>query len=55
MNNIAVLGIAITLLWLVALGFYFYTSRQQRTISKEMDNVRDLLDESEDNPEQAAV
>lgn len=55
MNNLALIGIAITLLWMVALGFYFYTSRQQRTISKEMDTVRDLLDESEDNSEQAAV
>ncbi len=55
MNNLALLGIGIMLMWLIALGFYFYTSRQQKEISKEMDGVRDLLDESDDNPEQAAL
>lgn len=54
MNNLALLGSGIVLLWIIALGFYFYTSRQQKSISEEIENVRELLEESEDNPEQAA-
>lgn len=52
MNNIAILGLGISVLWIFALGFYFYVSRQQRRISDEIDELRqELDDEVDENPE----
>ena len=54
MNNIAILGLLITLLWLAAIAYYFYVSRQQREISNELEGLRDMLDEGlNDAAEQA--
>ena len=48
MDNIALLGIFILFLWLVAIGYYFYTSRQQNTIEHELDELRDMLGSDEE-------
>ena len=51
MNNIALLGIFILVLWLVAIGYYFYTSRQQNEIEHELDELRDMLGSEEEQSE----
>ena len=52
MNNIALLAILIMFMWLVAIGYYFYTSRQQGEISQELNELRDMLgDESNQSDE----
>ncbi len=48
MDNLTLIAIVIIVMWLFALGFYFYISRQQKDIVKEMDELRESLDESED-------
>jgi hypothetical protein len=44
LDNLALLGLLIILLWLVAYAYYFYVSRKQRDISAEIDELRDKLD-----------
>jgi hypothetical protein len=51
LNEIAWLGIFILFLWLVAIGYYFYTSRQQNTLEHELDELRDMLGSDEEQPE----
>jgi preprotein translocase subunit YajC len=51
LNNIALLGIFIMFLWLVAIGYYFYTSRQQNKIEHELDELRDMLGSDEEQPQ----
>ena len=48
MDNLTLIAIVIIVMWLFALGFYFYISRQQKDIVKDMDELRESLDESED-------
>ncbi len=48
MDNLTLVAIVIIVMWLFALGFYFYISRQQKDIVKEMDELLESLDESED-------
>jgi len=42
-DNLTLLALFIMVLWLAAIGYYFYTSRQQDTISQEIDDLRELL------------
>ena len=48
MDNFTLIAVIIIVLWLAAIGFYFYISRQQRDISEEIDDIREKLDEIED-------
>ena len=52
MDNLALLAIFILFLWLVAIGYYFFTSRQQRTIARELDDLREMLADELDQPEE---
>jgi hypothetical protein len=54
LNNIAILGLGISVLWLFALGFYFYVSRQQNNILNEIDELSQKLDEVEEDPTRPA-
>jgi hypothetical protein len=47
MDNLTLLGIIITVVWLVVIGYYFYTSRQQSRIIEDVDELRALLDARE--------
>ncbi|MFN2223948.1 MAG: hypothetical protein PVH65_11690 [Chloroflexota bacterium] len=48
MDNLTLIALILIVLWLVAIGYYFYTSRQQNSISHEIDELREMLgDESE--------
>jgi len=42
-DNLTLLALFIIVMWLAAIGFYFYTSRQQNTISEEIDELRTML------------
>lgn len=48
MNNFTLIAVIIIVLWLLAIGFYFYISRQQRGIAEEIDDLREKIDEVED-------
>lgn len=47
MDNITLLGIVITVVWLIVIGYYFYTSRQQKGIIEEVDELRSLVEARE--------
>ena len=49
-DNLTVIAIIIIAAWVVTLAFYFYTSRQQREIRQELDELRSLMEER-DRPE----
>ena len=44
MSNITLLGIFIIFIWLAAIAYYFYVSRQQGEIIDEIDELREELD-----------
>ena len=50
MDNLTLIALFIMLLWLVAIGYYFYTSRQQKTISQDLDELRDMLGNEDEHP-----
>ena len=43
MDNLVLIAIIIILLWLAAIGYYFYLSRQQRDLADEIQKLRDML------------
>ncbi|MEW5988478.1 MAG: hypothetical protein AB1791_17755 [Chloroflexota bacterium] len=45
LENLALLGIIIIVLWLISLAFYFRVSRQHKEIQQEIEALRALLDE----------
>ena len=49
MDNFVLVAAGIILLWLLAIGFYFYTVRQQRELRESIEEIRKKLDEVEDD------
>lgn len=49
LENLTLLAIIIIVFWLGALGYYFYTSRQQSDIQDDLTSLRAKLDEFEKN------
>lgn len=47
MNNLALLGLIIIVMWLGAIAYYFYVSGQQNHLSEDIDRLEELLDKSE--------
>jgi preprotein translocase subunit YajC len=43
-DSLIVVAIIIILLWLGALTYYFYVSRQQNELGQEIDKLREQLD-----------
>lgn len=54
LSNITLLGVAIILIWLAALGYYFYTSRQQTEIINEIDELRTELEDLDDGSDRSS-
>ena len=46
LNNLALLGIIIIVLWIVAAAYYLITSRQQKELASEIEEIREILDET---------
>lgn len=46
-ENLTVLAVIIILFWLGAIGYYLYTSRQQKDIQDDLTTLRAKLDELE--------
>ena len=46
-ENLTLVIILITILWLGAYGFYLYTSRQQKDIVDDLERLNKKLDEAE--------
>lgn len=46
-ENLTLVIILITILWLGAYAFYLYTSRQQKNIADELEQLQHKLDEDE--------
>ena len=51
MDNLTLIALFIMVLWLAAIGYYFYTSRQQNVISGEIDELREMLGDDIDPTE----
>jgi len=45
-SNILLVTAVIFVLWLVAMGYYLYASRQQKSLEDQVDAVQKLLDDS---------
>lgn len=43
LDNLTLLGIVITVVWLAIIGYYFYVSRKQTEIIEEVDELRNTL------------
>lgn len=46
-DSLIVVAIIIMVLWLGALTYYFYVSRQQNELGKEIEKLREQLDSME--------
>lgn len=51
LNNLALIGIVIIVFWIAAIGYYIYTSRQQKELTNEIEEIREILDDSENGSE----
>ena len=47
-DNLLLTSILIIILWVVGFGFYLYTSRQQRSLQDEVENLEQMLDDNTD-------
>lgn len=45
-SNILFVTVIVFVLWLVAMGYYLYASRQQESLEDQVDAVQKLLDDS---------
>jgi hypothetical protein len=46
-DNLTLVALFIMLLWIIALGFYFYSSGRQRGLEADIKQVRQLLGDDE--------
>lgn len=46
-DNLTLLIVIISLFWLGAFGFYLYTSRQQKDIADELEQLQNRLDKND--------
>jgi CcmD family protein len=46
-ENLTLLAIIIIVAWLAALAYFFYTSRQQADIRRELEELREMMDQEE--------
>ena len=46
-DNLMVVALIIIVLWLGAMAYYFYVSRQQRDLADEIEKLREQLDDAE--------
>ncbi len=51
MDNITLIALGIIVLWLVAITFYLIVSRQQTSLSKEVEEIEELLENREEKSE----
>jgi flagellar basal body-associated protein FliL len=51
LNNLTLIGIVIIVLWIAAAAYYLYTSRQQKELASEIEEIREILDRSDDGSE----
>jgi uncharacterized membrane protein YciS (DUF1049 family) len=51
MDNITLIALGIIVLWLIAITFYLIISRQQTSLSKEVNEIEELLENREEKPE----
>jgi hypothetical protein len=52
LENLTLLAIIIILLWLASLTYYFYVSRQQKEIQKDVDWLREQLKDDNESTSQ---
>jgi Tfp pilus assembly protein PilO len=45
-SNILFVTVVVFVLWVVAMGYYLYSSRQQDSLEDQVDAVQKLLDDS---------
>lgn len=47
LENLTLLAVIITVFWMAALAYYFYTSRQQNEIRDDLEDLREKLEQLE--------
>ena len=48
-SNLLLVTVIIFVLWLVAMGYYLYASRQQQSLEDQVEAVQTLLDDARQN------
>jgi hypothetical protein len=51
LDNLVLIAVIIILMWLAAIGYYIYLSRQQRDLADEIRRLREMLGKSQDEGE----
>lgn len=51
MDNLVLIAVIIILMWLAAIGYYIYLSRQQRNLADEIRRLREMLGNSQEEGE----
>lgn len=47
LENLVVVAVVIIVLWLGAMGYYLFVSRQQNELADEIEKLREQLDKAE--------
>jgi Tfp pilus assembly protein PilO len=45
-SNLLLVTVIVFVLWLLAMGYYLYSSRQQESLEEQVEVVQNLLDDS---------
>lgn len=51
MDNLVLIAVIIILMWLAAIGYYIYLSRQQRDLADEIRRLREMLGQGQEEGE----
>lgn len=46
-DNLMVVTIIIVVIWLAFIGFYLYTSSQQRQLQKDIESLEEMMDKTD--------
>jgi CcmD family protein len=49
LENLLLIAIVIMIMWVGILAYYLYTSRRQTDLQKNIENLRGMLDETDDH------
>ena len=49
LGNLVLIAVVIMILWIGVLAYYLVTSRQQKDLEKNIESLREMLDESDNH------
>lgn len=49
LDNLLLIAVVIMIMWVGIMAYYLYTSRRQTDLQKEIEDLREMLDETDDH------